>query len=398
MKIMFITNILTPYRISFYDELNSLLKSENVSNDLRVIAMTSHLPLRPWKYSELQREYTVLLANKVLIRNGTDYIFNWGLRKTIRDFSPDLVVIAGSWTYSSSILVTLMKKKYISNECRLFFWNETHDNAAPEFVAHNLTNGLIRKLKQMIFKRFDGFCVPGILAKESVKKFTRCSNFIELHNAVDSNFYFNANEMREQKNLLREEYRISENRTVILIVARLIKLKGIDKLISNIDGQLFDYSNLTFVIAGEGEERNTIEELAKQNCIDVRLLGYQNQVSIRKLLATADFFCLPSLSDANPLTVIEALWAGLPLIVSKYTGNYPELVQDGENGFIFDPLDSESVNNTMIKAIESNDGWRKTAQSICLKIANDGYSLNGIVSSFYKDVIEVCKNDKCVNN
>jgi glycosyltransferase involved in cell wall biosynthesis len=61
------------------------------------------------------------------------------------------------------------------------------------------------------------------------------------------------------------------------------------------------------------------------------------------LYAQADGFCLPSLSDPNPLSVIEALWAGLPLLLSTKVGNHPECLEQGKNGFAFDPLKASSV-------------------------------------------------------
>ena len=59
MKIAFLTNILTPYRCYFYDQLYNALKREK--DDMKVFVMTGALPLRPWTYDSLKREYTTLL-------------------------------------------------------------------------------------------------------------------------------------------------------------------------------------------------------------------------------------------------------------------------------------------------------------------------------------------------
>ena len=62
-----------------------------------------------------------------------------------------------------------------------------------------------------------------------------------------------------------------------------------------------------------------------------------------KLYAQADGFCLPSLSDPNPLATIEALWARLPLLLSNRVGNHPECLEEAQNGFLFDPQEASSI-------------------------------------------------------
>lgn len=49
-----------------------------------------------------------------------------------------------------------------------------------------------------------------------------------------------------------------------------------------------------------------------------------------ELYSISDVFVLPSISDANPLTCIEALWTELPLFISENCGNYPEVIEQGK--------------------------------------------------------------------
>jgi glycosyltransferase involved in cell wall biosynthesis len=62
-----------------------------------------------------------------------------------------------------------------------------------------------------------------------------------------------------------------------------------------------------------------------------------------ELFAAADVMALPSWKDPNPLTVIEGLWAGLPMIISKYCGNSPEAVEEGRNGWLIEPADHAQI-------------------------------------------------------
>jgi glycosyltransferase involved in cell wall biosynthesis len=58
--------------------------------------------------------------------------------------------------------------------------------------------------------------------------------------------------------------------------------------------------------------------------------------------AAADAFVIPTLEDNWSLVVPEAMACGLPILCSKYSGCWPELVQEG-NGWVFDPLDHQDT-------------------------------------------------------
>ena len=117
------------------------------------------------------------------------------------------------------------------------------------------------------------------------------------------------------------------------------------------------------------ELKEEIERYASANHIDVRLTGFLNQDQVTDYLALADWFLLPSLSDPNPLSVIEAMWAGLPLACSKYVGNNPETLTDGVNGFLFDTLDKGEMEETLKKIKEADEDWLKKAGEASLEVA-----------------------------
>jgi glycosyltransferase involved in cell wall biosynthesis len=90
-------------------------------------------------------------------------------------------------------------------------------------------------------------------------------------------------------------------------------------------------------IAGDGPDRAAVEaELAGA----AELLGERSDVP--ELLAAADVFVLPSRSEGLPLSVIEAMAAGLPVVASR-VGGVPELVAGGETGMLVPPGDPEAL-------------------------------------------------------
>ena len=131
-----------------------------------------------------------------------------------------------------------------------------------------------------------------------------------------------------------------------------------------------------------------IENTIKKTNLDVRLLGYQQQNIVMELYAIADFFVLPSLSDPNPLTCIEALWCGLPLLVSKHVGNYPEVIENGQNGYVFDYTKTTEAVGLITKLLHSSVEWKHKASRCSLLIASQYYAPEKVVKRLVDDMIK----------
>jgi len=105
------------------------------------------------------------------------------------------------------------------------------------------------------------------------------------------------------------------------------------------------------VIAGEGPLRDSLEASESVRGGKVLLLGHVDESRIVDLLSIAEWFALPSRNDSFPLCVVEALWAGLPLVISDAVGCHPEALVAGENGICFESDSRESLVNALIKAV-----------------------------------------------
>lgn len=129
-----------------------------------------------------------------------------------------------------------------------------------------------------------------------------------------------------------------ENSPVVLTVARLDEQKGhtyLLKAATEVPGALF-------VFVGDGPERAGLESEARQLDLSDRVifLGQRNDVS--ELLQGCDLFVLPSLFEGLPLSVMEAMAAGKPVIASDI-GGVNELIRDGETGYLVPPGDTQAL-------------------------------------------------------
>jgi glycosyltransferase involved in cell wall biosynthesis len=135
----------------------------------------------------------------------------------------------------------------------------------------------------------------------------------------------------EERVRWREENGVSPDALVFTCVGRLEPQKN-PLLLLQAFAELND-PQARLVLSGEGSlrEQLTAYALANNLCGRVRLIGKQN--NIPAVLAASDAFVLASNWEGNPLAVMEAMAAGLPVIATD-VGGVPELVESGQQGFL----------------------------------------------------------------
>jgi len=121
-------------------------------------------------------------------------------------------------------------------------------------------------------------------------------------------------------------------------VGRLVKLKGVDLLISAFADLVVENPHLTLQIVGDGEERDSLEKQVKSLGLEgvVQFLGFQEKEEIQqRLLPSWDVFVNPSLQEGLPTTVIEALFAQCITVATDVGGTRE--IADGEDFIVVEP-------------------------------------------------------------
>ena len=126
----------------------------------------------------------------------------------------------------------------------------------------------------------------------------------------------------------------------LLTIGRMREPKDFTTLVRAIAA--LDRGSVRLRIAGDGPDRPEVEsEISRLGVHDaVELLGTRGDVD--ELLAAADLFVLSSDSEGLPMSVLEAMVAGLPVVASA-VGGVPELVTHGETGLLVPPRDSAAL-------------------------------------------------------
>lgn len=137
---------------------------------------------------------------------------------------------------------------------------------------------------------------------------------------------------------------------IVLTIARLDAQKGIAHLLDAAAA----VPEASFAIAGDGPDRGELHARAAALGLGerVRFLGHRRDVPA--LLAAADLFVLPSLYEGLPLSVLEAMAAGVP-VVATAIGGTDEVVCDGETGTLVPPGDPQALAAAIRRTLADRD-------------------------------------------
>ena len=156
--------------------------------------------------------------------------------------------------------------------------------------------------------------------------------------------------------------------STLIFVGRLHPQKNLETLIQAVAILTKDFPDIQLLIVGNGKQKALLKKLIQTLHLKnhVKLLGQKSGLDLIRLYKSSNIFILPSIYEGQPLTLLEAWAAKLPVIVSN-TGDCQYLVKDGKNGYLINNiLDSIQIAKVIKKAlIDKNTN----------KMGQNGYNL-----------------------
>lgn len=141
-----------------------------------------------------------------------------------------------------------------------------------------------------------------------------------------------------------------------LYVGRLVDVKNIELLIN-----VFNCNGLPLTIVGDGELRDKLKATANPN---IHFIGFVNNEELGAVYQSHDIFILPSYYEPWGLVVEEALYWGLPVIVSDKVGSSIDMVKDLGTGLIFKSRDADSLQECIDRMEQKYDRFREAVMKI----------------------------------
>lgn len=142
---------------------------------------------------------------------------------------------------------------------------------------------------------------------------------------------------------IRTELGIDDDQLVLLSVGELNKNKNHESVIKAIAGM-----KITYLIVGKGDLKEYLENLAKEHNVDLRLVGFRNDVA--DFYDAADAYVLPSNREGLNVSLMEAMASGLAVACGNIRGN-TDLIED--NNCLFSPILTNEIKQSVEYTIEN---------------------------------------------
>ena len=179
---------------------------------------------------------------------------------------------------------------------------------------------------------------------------------------------------------LRQELGIGEDALLVGMVANLRPVKGVSYFLEAIPQILRAFPSARFVVVGRGTEEHALRRQAKALGIDreVTFAGFQK--AIENWYRLMDVSVLTSLTEGLSITLLESMSCGLPVVVTRVGGN-PELVVDGETGYLVAPRDVRAFADRVVallrdpglRARMGQEGRRKIERQFRMRAVAERY-------------------------
>ncbi len=216
-------------------------------------------------------------------------------------------------------------------------------------IHHPSKKGKIRGIKPKVISRLAAAWV-------TVSRFTR-SELIRRYSVREEKvrvIYNGIPEPPSPEPLRRRDLGLPEDAFLVGCVGNLYPVKGHRDVIEALPRLLREVPTAHLLIAGRGSEEGALRARAAELRVEdhLHLLGLREDVPA--LLGLLDVFLLPSLSEGLPLSLLEAMGAGLPSVASA-VGGVPEVIEDGKDGLLFPAGDGAGLCGHLLHLARSGE-------------------------------------------
>ncbi len=225
------------------------------------------------------------------------------------------------------------------------------------FISNDLNLKLYNKLDRRLLKYADKImAVSEGIKKDLISNGIKQSRIELIQNAVEQNG--NKEQLERNRTAKRQFFNIQKKDFVVGYIGRLSKEKGVKYLIEAHTLLSKAGAPVKMLIIGDGTQRKELEDLVKNagNEGSVMFTGFQSD--IESWLPAMDVFVLPSLTEGTPMSLLEAMAEGIPVVASA-VGGVPQVVQAGINGILVSPGKPEEIEKAIL-ALYKNETLRNS--------------------------------------
>ncbi len=281
----------------------------------------------------------------------------------------DVIHIHG-WFYYFLLPVLFLHRK------KKFFYT-IHSDAKMENTPMDMK---IIKLKRFCFKR--GYMHPITISKPSQESFTKFYG-------VDSKLIYNG---VKRNNLFQEidyNYKITPETKVFIHPARISYEKNQEVLVKVFNRLINEGKDVVLLIAGQNRNTGIFDKLKPYFCDRIQYIGVRSDIP--QLMSYCYGFCLPSIWEGLPVTLLESLASGCIPICSP-VGGIVEVIQHGKNGFVSKSSNEEDYYTTMLEVCNLNEQQSNRIKLNCID-SFDMFDIERTAANYVNYYKQICSKE-----
>lgn len=293
---------------------------------------------------------------------------NPNAEKALLEWTPDAILLFG-YNYATHLRLILSRRL---RKIPMIFRGDSHNL----FPVAGWKQALARKLRSIIFKRFDGILSVGQANEEY---FSQCgvprSKITRAFHCVDNDRFRNAQSEAETDAVAwRLKLGIPNDHLVFLFAGKFESKKRPLDLLDAF--QKLEEPSTALLLVGGGEHEKALRAKAGPN---VFFAAFQNQSQMPKVYEAGDVVVLPSFGRGETwgLAINEAMNLGRPAIVSSHVGCGPDLIVENETGWIFEAGNVDALSEAMKNASRNRERIKEMGQIAQQKVAGFSYEAAG---------------------
>lgn len=285
---------------------------------------------------DLMKGYDYEFVDNIAAEKGSHHfkgIDNPKLIATLEKYHPDAILVYG-WPLKSHYQVM----KHFKGKLPVMFRGDSVLK-----VSDNLLRKLLKRIYiSWVYRFVDIAFYTGIKNKAYFLHYGLKENeLVYAPHAIHNSYFSDQLNFNSDKAVnWRRSLGIPDEHVVFLYAGKLDTNKNTRFLLQTF--LELNNSNVQIIIAGDGEEKSSLEKEFSQSKI-IHFLPFQNQSVMPFLYGMADVFVLPSQNETWGLSVNEAMACGTAVLVSSTVGAAPDLVKPGENGYVFNVNDKQDL-------------------------------------------------------
>jgi len=292
-------------------------------------------------------------------------------KKLIKEFHPDIIHLHNRFFFTTFIGIFLRKHFQLPTLVTL--------HTGPIDYIGGIKGYFIKKLEKFMIRLINNnsslVTAVGKTVKDNAIRLGITSNKCRIISNGVNISHFKVLRSNEKKPLK------------IIFIGRLISNKGPQILVESAKTIIKKFSDIQFLIVGDGPLRRSLEQYCEKNNLSTYIKFLGQKEDIREILKEGDLYVRPSYADGFPLGVLEAMAAELPVLAAKNSGTM-EIIQHGKTGYLVNPGNVEELSQGIYEMLMNPSYMKKVAKN-GLQFVKSKYDWANICTEYKKCYEEI---------